>query len=157
MIGTNKQVFISETTRVNWIDWSKVLAIYLVVLGYHVIKQGIEGILHSFIYAFHMPFFFFISGYLWKGINLSLKSVFQKCLRTLVIPYCVFHGLTFFLLIPTFVLSKQFPWDKLFYFATADGRGEAGPCWFLICLFQVQLLARVILKQDRVIQFLVIV
>lgn len=148
---------LNSGNRINWIDWSKVIAIYLVVLGHQLIKKGEEGTLHSFIYAFHMPFFFFISGFLWKGIDLPLKAVIQKGLRTLVIPYCFFHGITFFFLIPTFILSKQFPWDKLFYFATADGRGEAGPCWFLICLFQVQLLARVILKQDRVIQFLVIV
>lgn len=87
----------------------------------------------------------------------SLKGCHSKGVKNISDTLLFFYGITFFFLIPTFILSKQFPWDKLFYFATADCRGEAGPCWFLICLFQVQLLARVILKQDRVIQFLVIV
>lgn len=87
----------------------------------------------------------------------SLKGCHSKGVKNISDTLLFFSWHHFLFLIPTFILSKQFPWDKLFYFATADCRGEAGPCWFLICLFQVQLLARVILKQDRVIQFLVIV
>ena len=51
------------TQRINWIDWAKVFAIYLVILGHHISKdvEG-ESLVKNFIYAFHMPFFFFISG-----------------------------------------------------------------------------------------------
>ena len=50
--------------RQNWIDWSKSIGIYLVVLGHcSFFNKDIEG----FIYTFHMPLFFMISGYLYKG------------------------------------------------------------------------------------------
>jgi len=44
--------------RINWIDWAKVFAIYLVVLGHLLSKTGREGYIFNFIYSFHMPFSF---------------------------------------------------------------------------------------------------
>lgn len=56
--------------RINWIDWAKVFAIYLVVLGHLLSKTGREGYILNFIYSFHMPFFF-----LYQVISLRLKKV----------------------------------------------------------------------------------
>lgn len=61
-----------------------------------------------------------------------------------------------FFLIPTWVLAKQWPIDQLFYFITADGRGEPGPTWFLVCLFQVRLLSYFIVRQTSVWRLLVV-
>ena len=61
-----------------------------------------------------------------------------------------------FFLIPTWVLAKQWPLDQLFYFITADGRGEPGPTWFLVCLFQVRLLSYFIVRQTSVWRLLVV-
>ena len=58
--------------RIKWIDSSKAIAIMLVVIG-HMIGD-LENPVNRFILAFHMPFFFFISGYLsnaekkWGGV-----------------------------------------------------------------------------------------
>lgn len=49
-------------SRENWIDWSKTILIWLMVLGH----AGLNGIPREFVYAFHMPAFFIISGYLYK-------------------------------------------------------------------------------------------
>lgn len=56
--------------RINWIDWAKVFAIYLVALGHLLSKTGSEGYIFNFIYSFHMPFFF-----LSQGISLELKKM----------------------------------------------------------------------------------
>ena len=46
--------------RFHWIDWAKVILIYLMVVGHcFPIKWQ-----YNLIYAFHMPAFFFISGFL---------------------------------------------------------------------------------------------
>ena len=39
--------------RINWVDWAKVFAIYLVILGHHISKdvEG-ESVVKNFIYAF---------------------------------------------------------------------------------------------------------
>ena len=48
--------------RKDWIDWAKALLIWLMVLGH----AGLSGYSREFVYAFHMPAFFIISGYLYK-------------------------------------------------------------------------------------------
>ena len=52
----------STTTniRLNWLDWMKVIGMYLIVYG-HFSSYG-----HKFIYTFSVPLFFMISGFLFK-------------------------------------------------------------------------------------------
>lgn len=42
--------------RINWIDWAKVFAIYLVVLGHLLSKTGREGYIFNFIYSLYILF-----------------------------------------------------------------------------------------------------
>lgn len=46
----------------SWVDWAKVLLIYLVI----VCHAGDRGPAQDFINAFHMPAFFVVSGYLYR-------------------------------------------------------------------------------------------
>ena len=69
--------------RINWIDWAKVIGIWLVILG-HAPAKG-----HIFIYMFHMPLFFMLSGFLYKRTN--FKSEIKKSFRSLIIPYLIFN------------------------------------------------------------------
>lgn len=142
--------------RINWIDWAKVFAIYLVVLGHLLSKTGREGYIFNFIYSFHMPFFFFISGYLFTIKENNFRSFLKGSIRSLLVPYVLLNLIGNFFLIPTWVLAKQWPIDQLFYFITADGRGEPGPTWFLVCLFQVRLLSYFIVRQTSVWRLLVV-
>ena len=142
--------------RINWIDWAKVFAIYLVVLGHLLSKTGREGYIFNFIYSFHMPFFFFISGYLFTVKENNFRSFLKGSIRSLLVPYVLLNLIGNFFLIPTWVLAKQWPLDQLFYFITADGRGEPGPTWFLVCLFQVRLLSYFIVRQTSVWRLLVV-
>lgn len=137
--------------RINWIDWSKVFAIYLVVLGHLVQRTGIELYIFYFIYLFHMPFFFFISGYLFKVREETFKQFFANSFKLLVIPYLLLNLIGNIFLIPTWILSKQWPIEQIIYFFTADGRGDIGPTWFLICLFWVRLLAYFIIQVKSII------
>lgn len=50
----------TATDRINWIDCIKGIGIYFVILG-HIYKCNNIGI---WIYSFHMPLFFILSGYL---------------------------------------------------------------------------------------------
>ena len=47
--------------RENWIDWAKAIGILLVVMGH--VDTKLTGA-NALIYAFHMPLFFVVSGYL---------------------------------------------------------------------------------------------
>lgn len=58
--------------RIVWIDTLKALGIIAVVVG-HVVP----GTLAKIIFSFHMPLFFFISGFLFKEKN-EVGSYFKK-------------------------------------------------------------------------------
>ena len=94
-----------ENKRMAWIDIAKGIAIILVVFG-HVITNGqssdllhlpVWTIIHNTIYSFHMPLFFFISGYLQKHCKrednkMIAKALFRKEI-CLLIPYALFSFL----------------------------------------------------------------
>lgn len=78
--------------RLNWIDWAKSLAIAFVVFGHIPEERG--SFLINYIVIFHMPLFFFISGYLTKK-EFPNKNTFRKYWHTLVIPY-FFYNIIFY-------------------------------------------------------------
>ncbi len=82
--------------RINWIDWAKAILIMLVVLG-HCKDLGYS----YFIYAFHIPAFFFVSGYLAnyeKEKTGTLKS-------TLPLVYAIGIYNAFFILLNIFTVG----------------------------------------------------
>lgn len=60
--------------RIHWIDWSKCILIYLVVVAHY---GQISPFVDNLICAFHMPAFFMISGYLHKQTPVK-QSVIKK-------------------------------------------------------------------------------
>ena len=70
--------------KMRWINIAKGIGICLVVIGHFnpIDSPTYWGVLNSFLYTFHMPLFFFISGYLYKYIKNnyfnSLKTKFQR-------------------------------------------------------------------------------
>lgn len=74
--------------RQNWIDWAKAIGIYLVVVGHCTFTNtNIEG----FIYTFHMPLFFLISGFLYKKEKLSITLYLKKLTNRLLVPYLLIY------------------------------------------------------------------
>lgn len=74
--------------RIVWLDYGKAIAIYLVVLAHTALYKPAEG----FIYTFHMPFFFFMSGYLFcYGKYPSYMAFVKRRFRQLIVPYVVIN------------------------------------------------------------------
>jgi len=83
--------------RLVWIDYAKGIGIFLVVLG-HVIrglqnssiltKSGWSSFLDHWIYSFHMPLFFFLSGlFVLRSLQRPFsKYIIDKC-YTIIYPY----------------------------------------------------------------------
>ncbi len=90
---------IENSLRLNWIDYAKGIGIILVVYG-HVIKGLITpGLIEeqfyyytvNFVYSFHMPLFFILSGYFFIS-SLSKRTVWQFVnikLKTIIYPFAV--------------------------------------------------------------------
>lgn len=82
---SNKIIIVN---RLNWIDWAKTIAILFVVFGHIPEKNGSFWI--SYTYLFHMPLFFFISGFLTKK-EFFCSTTLKKYWHTLIIPYFCYN------------------------------------------------------------------
>lgn len=78
---------INANNRLAWIDWSKTILIFLMVVGH----SGISGLSEQFIISFHMPAFFIISGYLFK------PGDWKQTVRSFGIPILFYSSVAFVL------------------------------------------------------------
>lgn len=121
----------AEKERIYWIDWAKTLAIALVVWAH------ISIVLKKEIFLFHMPLFFFISGYLYhkKSIREDAKSI----LFSLVVPYLIYN-LLYILPLP---LGGEFKHDTIPNILLGNQEGLCyvmQPLWFIVSLIMIRLI-----------------
>lgn len=130
------------------INIAKGLAIVLMVVGH----SGCPPLLHDAIYLFHMPLFFFISGWVFKEQYLDNKfTYFVNRLKRLYSPF-VRYGLLFLLLHnlfyflnfynpPVEAYTKQQLFQQAIKVITFRGSDQLlGGFWFLKVLFSSALL-----------------
>lgn len=129
--------------RINFIDTAKGIGILLVVFGHVNYNRDVL----TFIYSFHMPLFFFISGMLFNSKSKSLGNFVKKKAQSLICPYVLFYVLAmlFYLLLDN-LRYQNINWDKyasylLQLFIAQGSRVIANvPLWFLPCLFSVEII-----------------
>lgn len=97
--------------------------------------QMIFDAFDHYIHAFHMPMFFFLSGFCHKKRDISLWSVVYKQARKLLIPYFVF-GIVQYIMWRLYIGDSITPLKNLFWINT-EGLAIAGALWFLTALFFV--------------------
>ncbi|CAL1240843.1 acyltransferase family protein [Candidatus Methylocalor cossyra] len=80
--------------RFDFIDQAKAIGIVLVILGH---APGIPAGLVTWIYSFHMPLFFFLSGFLLNQRKLAMApgAYLGQLLRTLGLPYLLFFAASY--------------------------------------------------------------
>lgn len=125
--------------RLVYIDRLKGFAIYLVVLGHiyqKMVVQGTETILFSMIYAFHMPLFFFLSGYISEKTNKmvhykdSLTYLIKKA-GNLLVPFMIWALLNYLL----FGDQKEYTFNRLT--TLVINQFSEPSLWFLLVLFKI--------------------
>lgn len=130
------------------IDAVKGIAIILVVMGH--ICTGIPGLV-KWIYSFHMPLFFLISGYLQEGKERRQFVPFlKKKACDLLYPYCTFAVLGTLgnaLIVKNRDIFIQTVISRLFGVTTESN--VIGPIWFLMVLFEVEILDYAIVKTGK--------
>lgn len=90
--------------RIVWIDWAKTILIYLMVVG-HCLPAPWESTL---IYAFHMPAFFIISGYLYRQHN------WWRTVKSFVVPVAFFSAINFVIYAIPKIFKGTFNTENLF-------------------------------------------
>ena len=114
----------AEQSRADWIDVLKGIGIILVVIG-HV---NTKGFLVQWLYTFHMPLFFALSGYiLYKfGKYIPFQKFLLKRTKSILWPFILFRLLLFIYWIAIESYFRDF---------------DMGPIWFLIILYLAELVA----------------
>lgn len=126
------------------IDVAKGLGIILVVIG-HVMSPVMSGNsilewLYSVIYTFHMPLFFFVSGYVAKKLvtkPVAKTELLKQRLLRLMVPYCVWAVIYLpmkIIMAEHVRFSDEYKWYSFFL-----GNNPDGQLWFLYVLFVISI------------------
>lgn len=127
-----------QNNRITYLDAAKGVAILLMMLD-HI--WAFKNPVSEWIYSFHMPIFFIISGILIKYTNAeqrNLSKIIISKLKGLLIPYLVFE----FGFVVLFGTLHNFDYNVLKWHAY-DGlllKPANWSLWFLICIFISEIL-----------------
>lgn len=128
-----------NTERWAWADIARGIAILLVLIGHSCPPPYTT----AFIYAFHMPLFFILSGLFMKQ-DTPLRPLLNKRVRTLLVPFVCYNLLILFsdwcivALSPNYHAPIDIP-ARLMGIVTGSRSGSwAASLWFLPALFVAQ-------------------
>jgi fucose 4-O-acetylase-like acetyltransferase len=132
-------VLIIIKKRIVWIDNIKGFAMLLIILGHSFPPDTLK----IWVYSFHLPLFFFVSGYLFK--KRPLDETIKRKTKSLLIPYFVTALLSLpvgYLILR--VIGKSA--TELFYdfFYLNGSVGWNVPIWFLVVLFWIEIIFAII-------------
>lgn len=140
-----------------WLDYARTFGIFLVIFG-HCLQtfpawksnDCLRGI-WDYVYLFHMPLFFIISGFLFKAPNVNRANIRYgggKLIRSIILPYLIYQ-LVFWLIL---IVLKHKTIDVLIVvkmlmgilmgdgYDTPYSTSVCLPCWFLVSIIQLRLL-----------------
>lgn len=126
----------ADSKRLEWIDWMKVLGIYLVVLG-HFYSIG-----ERFIYVFHIPLFFLISGFLSKRES-DKRFFWKKLWYNLAVPMLIMTVFNFVYACVVQVCDGTFDGSAFYWFARNVVFGMVAgfdTLWFVYTLIVLKML-----------------
>jgi acyltransferase len=127
-VNTIHDQYKSSQIRIGHIDLLRSIGIIVMIMGH----TGFGSVFYKWIHCFHMPMFFIISGYLYKGAPFS--KLISRRTKSLLVPYFAFgiiHCVIYFLAygFDTKVLYSLF-WEN-----TNGNMPIAGALWFLTAMF----------------------
>lgn len=130
--------------RLDYIDIAKSLGMLTIIWGH--VRLGDWS--NAFVYAWHIPLFFVLSGMVFdKNRYANFSSFLLKKVKSLLIPYVIFSFLTWVIwAVFSFIVQApiQSYWMPLAQTFIAQGSGgflvHNVPLWFVTCLFVMELL-----------------
>ena len=117
-----------------WLDNAKMALVTLVVLGHSwtlLPQAAVNEVLYDALYAWHVPAFVFVTGYLSRSFSYTPTRMWQL-VRTVVVPYLIFECLL--ALFRVYVGGENL--ERLF-------QNPHWPMWYLSALFFWRLLTPV--------------
>ncbi len=130
-----------ENKRLSWLDALRGFGIILITLGH----LGCFELCERYIYSFHVPLFFFISGYLYKS-NIPLKAYVKKKTLSILVPFIAWNVMSSMV---EFLLGYN---TQRTFFRMITYKGMVcwnSPLWFLLVLFFTEVLFKLLDKINQ--------
>ena len=129
MDARNNMVGGDSSKRLTHIDIAKGLGILLTVIGHCLVFSGFVGSrAFAVIYAFHMPLFFFLSGYVYKKKTPTV--FFADKIRSLLFPVILYQSINLCMYGILFLIHKTGGYSTISF----------GGFWFLLTLLYVSVM-----------------
>lgn len=149
---------LEDKARLYWIDNLKGYGMAAIILGHCLFPQN--SILPKYLFTFHVPLFFFMSGLLFNETKYNKLSVLAKDrFKRLIIPFFWFNFIVYLSFVLSSVVSPRdlmSPFDFITITLRANYIGTDSPyniinnpVWFLPCLFLVSIIYFFINKHVR--------
>lgn len=146
---------VKDKNHILWVDYAKFIGIFMVVLGHLLanktaVHYGLNAKpLYNFIYLFHMPLFFIISGYLYKQKD-KIHNL-QGLLYGILIPYILYQLIYLPLSVGCLCFKYHYPFistliKNIIGIITGDGYNTSHfysvcvPCWFLVTMLHIRII-----------------
>ena len=144
-----------STKRIAWIDMAKAIAILLMVVGHEV-----GGSIYTWIFSFHMPLFFILSGYTarrvdtWYGLCKTISKLIKRIwiLAAIMIILLAIENYLFYPACITDVIKVTVMGIFWGSNGARPGLNNVGVIWFLFAYFWARIIfdmGRLIIKDDR--------
>jgi len=135
-----------KSNREGAFDIARGIGILLMVMGHTGFGMEFDKIIHTF----HMPLFFFFSGYFFRPTkhNNFLSYLFHQ-INVLLIPYIIF---AFFYLGLHYLYTGEFSIKYFILSLVTPNQNRinvAGALWFLMSLFSAKIIYYILLKSIR--------
>lgn len=130
--------------HIPYIDTAKVIGLYLMILGHGCVNESLT----QFIYSFHMPLFFFISGMLHK--DRTITDTIKKDYKGLIIPYILINIVCLIIYWSAKIYHNTITIEMIIYNIKAIALGVgynidgykpvASTMWFVYVLFLIHII-----------------
>ena len=138
--------------RIDYIDILKGVGIIFVVIGHLYLNPFVD----EYIYSFHLPLFFIVSGLLLNVERYpNFKIFFVSRIKSLYVPFIIFYLLIW---LYWFFIERRFRFFEVSPFETAFGIiwgsdsqrwiYPAGVLWFVMALLSLEIIVYSIVKQN---------
>ena len=134
--------------RIEFIDFLRGFVIIIMVMG-HI---GFSKYFDYYIHMFHMPIWFFISGYFFSDRGEKIRIVIYKKIKALIVPYIIWGLLQYpawILLVKEDSQSYLEPIKNFLWVNTNLVMPVAGALWFLTALFFAEIIFLVLRRKIK--------
>jgi len=140
---------IKAKVRIEWMDIAKAIAILAMVEG-HVVSYG--GYVRNWIYSFHMPLFFILTGFTIKPVAngkeffRAVKKDFLRIMLPCIVTQAVNGLLSYWIYDEVAADSLRLRIEQMFWGSAIEVYGHSflGMIWFLVALFWTKFLYYVV-------------